>query len=51
MKLKLADYLEYTGMLALVISVGAFDWRVGGIVLAACLIFISYVMGKSDDTH
>jgi hypothetical protein len=49
--MKLADYLEYAGMVALVISVGAFDWRFGGIVLAAALIFISYAMERNNDSH
>ncbi len=46
--MKLANILEYAGMLALVISVGAFDWRAGGIVMAAALIFSSYALGKKE---
>lgn len=44
----IASLCEYTGMLVLAISIGAFDWRIGGVVLAIELIFVSYAIGKSE---
>jgi hypothetical protein len=46
-----ADIVEYAGMAILAVSIGFFDWRVGGIVLALELLFIAYALGKNNDTN